>query len=308
MQAMGHKSPSEFRKSYQSQAVRFDIQSAVLGVPLQTSTVIAAGNELRFRDARAPKELSEEQQKLLWNDAKLTELRNKMLELGDECERRYGSREEARKQDGPLAKKFKEAENIYRNERRYERTSMLKSARANFFESVHDSVPTVPTIPQHVIPERSRLASTLFIPVTDAEEAHTVRVSAISDMYHLCFREEARGKIKSSKTVRRLQSDLQLGRVSLRCAPKTCLFCLGRYKDKTLSTRSRLCRHLEKMHYPNLPRKPFECPHPECGEMLKHISHFQLHSMQVHKIEYTKKSGQVMQKEWAKQVRHLDGK
>ena len=114
---------------------------------------------------------------------------------------------------------------------------------------------------------------------------------------------EARGKIKFPQAIRRLQSDVQLGRVSLRCDPKTCLFCLGKEKDKTLSTRSRLCRHLEKVHYPNLPRgRPFECPHPSCNEMLNYISHFQLQAMQVHKIEFTKKSGQTMQKEWVKQV------
>ena len=309
MQAMGHKSPNEFRKSYQSQAVRFDIQSAVLGVPLQTSTVIAAGNELRFRDARAPKHLSKEQELLLCNDAKLMELRIKVLELGERCERHYGSRDEARKQGGQLAEEFQEAENIYRNETRYERASMLKSARVNFFDSANDFISTIPAMPQHTILERERLASALFVLAPTAEEAHTLRVSVTSDMHQLCFREEARGKLKSSKTVRHLQSDLQLSRISLRCDPKTCLFCLGRKKDKTLSTRSRLCRHLEKMHYPQLSRKhPFECLHPSCDEMLKYISHFQLHAMHVHKIEFTKKSGQAMQKEWVQQVRHLDSR
>ena len=242
MQAMGHKWPNEFRKSYQSQAVRFDIQSAVLGVPLQTSTVIAAGNELRFRDARAPKKLSDEQEMQLFHNPKVTGLRNNMLELGERCQRHYGSRSEALNQEGPLAKAYKEAVNVYRNERRYERASMLKAARENFFETTpNDSSSNGPSVQHHLIPERTRLATALFTLTTNQDEACALRVSVTHDMHHLCFREEGRGKMQFSRAVKRLQSNLQLGRVSLRCDPKTCLFCLGKKNDKTLSTRSRLC-------------------------------------------------------------------
>ena len=60
--------------------------------------------------------------------------------------------------------------------------------------------------------------------------------------------------------------------------------------DKTLNTPSCLYRHLKKIYYLNLFRKhPFECPHPLYNKIFIHISHFQLHAMQIYKIKYTKK-------------------
>lgn len=78
-------------------------------------------------------------------------------------------------------------------------------------------------------------------------------------------------------------------------SPKTCLFCLSKVRPRKFSTKTRLTRHLAKIHYFYVKDIECKCPHSHCKEMLRHIYHFQMHAMQVHEIDFTKECGMAFQ-------------
>ena len=173
-----------------------------------------------------------------------------------------------------------------------------KFFESNCFESVEQSADLNHELTSniHALLKRGRLARLLFTKAKTKQALDEQRLSAIEDMLALCKRIELVPKStlhKSSK--HRFPKNSKKINYSLRRQPKTCLFCLAKSGNRVLSTRSRLTRHLEKLHYPNVKGKQFECPHPHCNERLRHIHHFQVYPMQVHGIEFTKKCGSAFQ-------------
>ena len=179
----------------------------------------------------------------------------------------------------------------------------FKSLRTRFFESnCFESVEQSAdlnhelSLKTYALLERGRLARLLCAKAMTKQALYEQRLSATEDMHALYRRIEPVPKSmlhKSSK--HRFPENPRKVKYSLRCQSKTCLFCLAKSGDRILSTRSRLIRHLEKLHYPNVKGKQFECPHPHCNERLRHIHHFQVYPMQVHGIEFTKKCGSAFQ-------------
>ena len=301
MQVMGHKDPQIFGKHYRSQNVLWDTQSAYLKTPLDTKLVhmTSKTNSLN-RDSRAPTELTDEQKmNMVHANPEVVEKKKKVQDLAAACVRSCGSIREAARRQSSIHRQYMKAYNEHVSEKRYQRKEALKSLRIKFFESnrsesVEQSLDLDRELSSrtYVLPERGRLVNLLFDKVMTKQDQIVQRLAATEAMHALCNTIEPVPKSMPQKSLKhRFPENLKKIKYSLRCQPKTCLFCLVKSGDRILSTRSRLTRHLEKLHYPYVKGRPFECPHPRCNEKLRHIHHFQVHAMQVHGIEFTKKCG-----------------
>ena len=301
MQVMGHKDPQIFGKHYRSQNVLWDTQNSYLKAPLDTELIHMASNTNSLnRDSRAPTGLTDEQEmSMVHTNPEVVEKQKMVQDLAAACVRRCGSIREAARRQSPIHRRYMKAYNQHISEKRYQRKEALKSLRIKFFESNCFQSVAQPSGLDHelssktyALPERARLVKLLFDKAMTKQDLYVQRLAATEAMHVLCNKIEPVQKsmpYKSSK--HRFPENPKKIKYPVRCQPKTCLFCLAKSGDRVLSTRSRLTRHLEKLHYPNLKSRPFECPHPHCNEKLRHIHHFQVHAMQVHGIEFTKKCG-----------------
>ena len=305
MQVMGHKDPQIFGKHYRSQNVLWDTQNAYLKTPLDTKLVHMAGNTNSLnRDSRAPTKLTDEQEmSMVHANPEVAEKQRKVQDLAAACVRSCGSVREAARRQFPIHRQYMKAYNEHISEKRYRRKEALKNLRNKFFEgNCFESIEQSSDLnhelssKKYALPERASLVKLLFEEVMTKQDLFVQRLAATEAMHALCNAIEPVPKSMPQKSLKhRFPENFKKIKHSLRCQPKTCLFCLAKSGDRVLSTRSRLTRHLEKLHYPNVKGKSFVCPHPHCNERLRHIHHFQVHAMQVHGIEFTKKCGMSFQ-------------
>lgn len=297
MQVMGHKDPRIFSKHYQSQLVMWDTQNTYLRQPLDTEIIRMASNSNSLnRDPRASKDLTDKQAlNLMFNHPEVVEKRDKVQKVAAECARTYGTIVNAAKYQSQTHIQYKAASLEYLTKKRYRKKKALKSLREDYFdnncvESLNETTFTDEiSRKRYSLPQRESLVDLLFRDSTTEEEIYAKRLAATENMHALCTKIEPSPKKMPWKSSKRFSTNLRQNRYTLRCEPKTCLFCLGKSQDKILSNRVRLARHLEKLHYPQVIGRIFECPHPNCYETLRHIHHFQVHAMLVHGIEFTKK-------------------
>ena len=294
MQVMGHSNPDTFDRAYRSQPVLWDVQNTFLKSNLETDLVeLAASTASLTRDPRAPTRLTDEQEyELVSNHPEVVVAREKQTVVKGKCVRKYGSVEFARRLGASEYRDYHDVRNQHHHLKRDLRQEAVKRFRKEYFDNhSFDGSKIQPSIKKLSLPERQILVQLLFTKAETTEAMLKQRQIATENMVRLCTSMEPPRTYGIPKSVKQLAADLTRGKYSLRCDPKVCLFCLGKHGKKSLSTRGRLSRHLEKIHYPSVRGRVFQCPHPICNEMLRHISHFQAHATQVHGIELTKKCG-----------------
>ena len=294
MQVMGHLNPDTFEKHYRSQSVLWDVQNTFLKSKLETDLVELAANTASLtRDPRAPTRLTDEQEyALVSHNSEVVIAREKQTVAKEKCVRKYGAVEFARKIGAAEYQDYHEVRNQHHHLKRDLRQEAVKDLREKYFETHNFDGSGVQSSSKKIsLPEREILVRLLFTKAETTEAILEQRQVATENMVRLCTSMEPPRTLNFPKNSKQLSADLTRGRYTLRCDPKVCLFCLGKHGKKSLSTSGRLSRHLEKIHYPKVRGRVFECPHPYCHEMMRHISHFQAHATQVHGIELTKKCG-----------------
>jgi hypothetical protein len=320
---MGH-SREEVFKHYISQSVKYDVQSAYLGIESRAQLISAAERMILSRDRRAPTELSSLEKREVDRQDQVVDLRNKRARLIQLCQTKHVTLEQAQVSGGILARKFHVADQTLRNEVRYQRSQRLKKKKEEFFATINVleiqnqligspgyCVSSLPTSPQHYLLKRIRLACKLFESTqssSHSEQTVLLRLSALHDLIQLCARQEPRGPrtVDFEKEIESITSKLSSSKEEaypIRCAVRTCLFCLGnvalprQYRQRNFSSGNRLAKHLENQHYMLLRRDPvlvgqIPCPHPVCSNILEGIPHFQNHAAKVHGVRFTRSCGQ----------------
>lgn len=299
-QAMGHRSQGIFEKHYRTPEIRWDSQSTYRGTPQQTELVLAGGNKLLQRDLNAPNKLSAAQEVAIMTRPDITSLRMARTATVRQCQSRFGTLKQTQHAgDTTLWKEYTKADQALRSTKRKLRQEVLREARQTWFamprdntgSSVHRATNAIT-----LLEDRAKLASILWDESKQAP-AKPSRLLAINLMATLCSRQEPKGRMTYPAEAKSIASDHIRDKLPMRCSPHTCLFCLKHTRERSLSTRYRLARHLEKMHYPYI-KMPAKCPHPSCMETIKHIHHFQAHASTVHGITFTKKAGREAQTKW----------
>ncbi len=311
-------------KHYIFQSIKYDVQSAYLDIESRTQLISAAERMILSRDRRASIELSSLEKREVDRQDQIVDLKNKRARLVQLCQTKHVTLEQARVSERILARKFHVVDQALKNEIRYQRSQRLKKKKEEFFATINVleiqnqligspeyCVSSLSSSSQHYLLKRTRLACKLF------ESSHStshlgqtmlLRLSALHDLIQLCARQEPREprkvnyeKIESTTSE---SSSSEEEAYSIRCAARTCLFCLGnvalprQYRQRNFSSGNRLAKHLENQHYRLLRRDPVSsdqipCSHSVCSNILEGISHFQNHAAKVHGIRFTRSCGQL---------------
>jgi len=243
---MSHSREKMF-KHYIFQSIKYDVQSAYLDIESRTQLISAAERMILSRDRRASIELSSLEKREVDRQDQVVDLKNKRTRLIQLCQTKHVILKQARVSEKILARKFHVVDQALKNEVRYQRSQRLKKKKEEFFATINvleiqnqliDSseycVSSLSSSSQHYLLKRTRLTCKLFESshsTSHLEQTMLLRLSTLHDLIQLCARQKPRKSRKvnyekiESTTSKSSSSEEET--YSIRCAARTCLFCLS---------------------------------------------------------------------------------
>lgn len=262
----------------------------------------------RTIDTRRPQHLTDQQLAEIENHEETQRLVSQRKALMKRIKEKHGTLANA--EGTSLHAQHTEAVSACRKHKRLMRIEKLNTERQQFTrkQAVADirqqlqasDAPASPTCDTQVAPAlsnaRQRAFSAVFEFATSTQQTSYVeevkrRCEAINALAALCSVQEPavkRAWVRKKVAVDNLpEASIEL-KLSMRCAPTQCIFCLGceglavNLRQKEFVDRCRLKIHFHRKHLRHLPDSKMVCPHPLCVATLSGLQHLQNHAETVH--------------------------